>query len=146
MGIAMDDGQVASQMVAREQIWRTIKQPCVKILPLGRYYLTIPVGEPRELNSQIAQDPVPGRRIVPSPDRDTEPSIVPPRGMDTRESLHDLLGLLCRRWQRPRGCDEMRIRKVFQQQMPCTGICRLDGLKTVGHQSFRQRRGNVAVE
>src|SRR5438105_643979 len=87
MGIAMDNGQVASQMVAREQIWRTIQQPCVKTLPVGSYHLTIPVREPRELNSEFAQNPVPGRRIVPSPDRDTEPSIIPPRGMDTRESL-----------------------------------------------------------
>src|SRR5438132_7170314 len=85
MGIAMDNSQVASQMVAREQIWRAIQQPCVKTLPVGSYHLTIPVREPRELNSEVAQNPVPGRRIVPSPDRDTEPSIIPPRGMDTRE-------------------------------------------------------------
>jgi hypothetical protein len=48
--------------------------------------------------------------------------------------------------QRPLGSDEVRIREVFEQQVPCAGIRGLGCLKAAWHQLFRLRGRDIAVE
>ena len=144
--IAVNDCQVAARMIAREQARRRIEQSFVQIAPLGRYHFAITISEARELVHQTSQNPVPCSRVAPAAYRNTQARIVPPRGVDARQRLHDTLALRKRRRQRPLRGDEMGIRQVFEQQVPRAGIRSLDGLKAVRHQSRRQRRGNIAVE
>src|SRR5260370_36361127 len=124
-------------MITREEARRLIEQSLVEIAPLGRHQLAEAICEARKLFCKTSQVSVKGICVAPAPYRYAQKRIVPPRGMEARLRKHDVLALCERRRQRPLGGDKVRIRQVFEQQMPRTSVRGLDGFKTARHQPSR---------
>jgi hypothetical protein len=91
------------------------------------------VDEALQRQSEFPQKSLPAGSVAPRPERHSDSRIVPPPRMDARQSSHDLLALFDRRRYRPLGRDEMRVRQIFEQQMPGAILRGLHGFKTSRH-------------
>jgi hypothetical protein len=143
MRVAMDDGQVTPRIVTREQLGRTFEKPRIKCAPLGRQYFGIALGEAFNGSGEFAE---PDGVVGPPSQCDAEARIIPAHPVNASECPHHLLAMRHRRRQRPLGRDEMRVGEVFEREMPCPIVRRVDRLEAARHQALRQGRSNVAVE
>src|ERR1700681_210189 len=146
MRIAVDNCQIAARMIARQQPRCLIEQSPVEVATLRRHEFAEAIREPRKLLCEASQVPVKGIRVVPTPHRGTKTRIVPPSRVKARLSLRDAFALLQDWRQRPFGGDEMRLRQIFEQQMPRAVVRGVDGLKTVRRDTLPHDRDDIAVE
>jgi hypothetical protein len=108
----MNNRQVATRMVACEQIGGSAKEAFIEIMALWRHDLSVAITEERKLFREIFQVEI---GIAPRAHRDTQTRIVSPLGMKMRLCLHDALALRHRRWERHFCRDKVGIRQVFEQ-------------------------------